>query len=93
MLHKLRRAMVDPERSLLADLVEVDKTDFPYRTKDDPVAGGQGRSSIGKLHVIGAIELSPNGDPRRIRLAPLADFRPPKSRALSPAPSRRAQLC
>jgi transposase-like protein len=74
MLQKLRRAMVDPDRSLLEDLVEVDESDIPYRTKADPVAGGQGRSQIGKLHIIGAIELSPDGLPRRIRLAPLADF-------------------
>jgi len=74
MLHKLRRAMVDPDRSLLADLVEVDESEIPYRTKDDPVAGGQGRSHIGKLLVIGAVELSEDGHPRRIRLGPLADF-------------------
>jgi len=74
MLQKLRRAMVDPDRSLLEDLVEVDESDIPYRTKSDPIAGGQGRSAVGKLHFIGAIELSPEGHPRRIRLAPLADF-------------------
>jgi hypothetical protein len=74
MLHKLRRAMVDPGRFLLADLVEVDESEIPYRTKDDPVAGGQGRSHVGKLLVIGAVELSPEGQPRRIRLEPLADF-------------------
>ena len=44
MLQKLRRAMVDPDRSLLEDLVEVDESDIPYRTKADPIAGGQGRS-------------------------------------------------
>ena len=74
MLQKLRRAMVDPDRSLLADLVEVDESEIPYREKNDPVAGGQGRSPIGKLHIIGAIELSLDGHPRRIRLAPLANF-------------------
>lgn len=74
MLQKLRRAMVDPDRSLLEYLVEVDESDIPYRTKADPVAGGQGRSQIGKLHIIGAIELSPDGLPRRIRLAPLRRF-------------------
>ena len=74
MLQKLRRAMVDPDRSLLEDLVEVDASDIPFRTKSDPIAGGQGRSPVGKLHIIGAIELSPDGLPRRIRLAPLADF-------------------
>lgn len=74
LLAKLRRAMVDPERSLLDDLVEVDESDIPFRTKDDPVAGGQGRSAIGKMHIIGGVELSPGGKPRRIRLAPLEDF-------------------
>ena len=76
-LQKLRRAMVDPDRSLLEDVVEVDESDIPYRTKADPVAGGQGRSAIGKLHIIGAIELSPEGQPRRIRLAPLENFSAP----------------
>jgi transposase-like protein len=74
MLLKLRRAMVDPDRTFLEDLVEVDESDIPYRTKDDPIAGGQGRSAIGKLHIIGAVELSPEGRPRRIRLAPLENF-------------------
>jgi hypothetical protein len=77
MLQKLRRAMVDPDRSLLEDLVEVDESDIPYRTKADPIAGGQGRSAVGKLHFIGAVELSPDGHPRRIRLAPLTDFKAP----------------
>jgi Zn ribbon nucleic-acid-binding protein len=77
MLQKLRRAMIDPDRSLLENLVEVDESDIPYRTKSDPIAGGQGRSAVGKLHFIGAIEISPDGHPRRIRLAPLQDFSAP----------------
>jgi hypothetical protein len=44
LLTKLRRAMVDPERSLLEDIVEVDETEIALRQKDDPPAGGQGRS-------------------------------------------------
>lgn len=74
LLHKLRRAMVAPGRSLLDDLVEADETEIPFRTKDDPLAGGQGRSPVGKMLVAGAVELSPQGEPRRIRLAPLEDF-------------------
>jgi len=74
MLQKLRRAMVDPHRSQLADLVEADETEIPYRTKDDPIGGGQGRSHVGKLLIIGAVELSEDGKPRRIRLEPLKDF-------------------
>lgn len=74
LLQKLRRAMVDPERHLLAGVVEIDETDIPLRRKDDPPAGGQGRSARGKLLVAGAVELSPEGQPRRIRLAPIAGF-------------------
>src|SRR5680860_999752 len=40
LLQKLRRAMVDPERSLLEDIVEVDETEIPLRRKADPPAGG-----------------------------------------------------
>jgi hypothetical protein len=74
LLHKLRRAMVAPDRSLLEDVVEADETEIPFRTKDDPPAGGQGRSPIGKMFVAGAVELSSEGKPRRIRLAPISDF-------------------
>jgi predicted RNA-binding Zn-ribbon protein involved in translation (DUF1610 family) len=74
LLHKLRRAMVDPDRSLLQGAVEVDETTMPLRRKADPPAGGQGRSPLGKMLVAGAVELSPEGQPRRIRLAPIADF-------------------
>lgn len=74
LLHKLRRAMIDPDRSPLEDLVEVDETTLPLRGKDEPPAGGQGRSAEGKMLVAGAVELSPDGRPRRIRLAPIGDF-------------------
>jgi predicted RNA-binding Zn-ribbon protein involved in translation (DUF1610 family)/transposase-like protein len=75
LLHKLRRAMVAPDRSMLAGDVEVDETTIPFRTLDDPVAGGQGRSPIGKLVVIGAVELLPNDKPGRIRLQVVPDYR------------------
>jgi predicted RNA-binding Zn-ribbon protein involved in translation (DUF1610 family) len=78
LLHKLRRAMVAPGRSLLEDLVEdlveADETEIPFRTRDDPPAGGQGRSCVGKMLIASAVELSPEEEPRRIRLAPLEDF-------------------
>lgn len=74
LLTKLRRAMVDPDRGLLAGVVEIDETEMPLRRKVDPPAGGQGRSPLGKMFVAGAVELSPEGKPRRIRLAPIADF-------------------
>src|ERR1700752_927655 len=68
LLHKLRRAMVDPDRLPLAELVEVDESETPYRPKDDPPAGGQGRSHVGKLLIIGAVELSAGHRPGPIRL-------------------------
>ena len=69
---KLRRAMVDPERNPLAGVVEVDETTIPFRTKEDPVAGGGGRSQAGKMPVIAAVEIVGDG-PGRLRLAPIAD--------------------
>src|SRR5512134_2620087 len=74
LLQKLRRAMVDPGRGLLEGVVEIDETEIPLRRRDDPPAGGRGRSPQGKMFVAGAVELSPDGQPRRIRLAPIADF-------------------
>jgi hypothetical protein len=70
---KLRRAMVDPERNPLAGMVEVDETTIPFRTKQDPVAGGGGRSQAGKMPVIAAVEIVGDG-PGRLRLAPIADY-------------------
>lgn len=37
LLHKLRRAMVDPERDPLEGMIEVDETSIIYRTKEDPM--------------------------------------------------------
>src|SRR5512147_2207500 len=41
---KLRRAMVAPDRPPLNGLVEIDETEIPQRSKDDPPEGGLGRS-------------------------------------------------
>lgn len=70
---KLRRAMVAPGRAPLAGLVEVDETEIPLRTKADPVCGGGGRSSQGKMFVAGAVEVE-NDAPGRVRLATIKDF-------------------
>ena len=74
LLHKLRRAMVDPGRSLLQTLVEIDETEMPYRSKNDPADRKKGgRSPVGKLFIVGAVELSEDRQPRRIRLAQIPD--------------------
>ena len=74
LLHKLRQAMVDSGRSLLQMLVEIDETELPFRSKHD-LAGGRkgGRCPVGKIFIVGAVELSEAGLPRRIRLAQIAD--------------------
>lgn len=75
LLHRLRKAMVAPDRDPLTGIVEIDETVIPYRTKNEPVAGGQGRSPIGKITVVGAVELREGYIPARIRLAPVRDYR------------------
>ena len=70
---KLRRAMVAPSRALLAGTAEIDETEIPLRGKDDPITGGGGRSSQGKMLVAGAVEVA-DGAPGRIRLATIEDF-------------------
>ena len=62
--HKLRASMVDPERNPLSGLVEIDEASLPFRTKDDPPTGGQGRSHDGKMLIVGAIELGGRKHPR-----------------------------
>lgn len=74
LLHKLRRAMVRPDREPLGgpdQVVEIDETSVPFRTKDEPPGGGQGRSPIGKLNIIGAVEWRDEGRSGRIRLEPI----------------------
>ena len=71
---KLRKAMVDPERDPLSGLIEVDETALAFRTKNDPVAGGAGRSHDGKLLVVGAVEVGDGNAPGRLRLAEIASY-------------------
>lgn len=73
LLAKLRRAMVDPERSPLCGLVEVDETTLPLPTKGDPITPKSGRSDEGKLLIAGAVELKGKG-PGRARLAVIRDY-------------------
>ena len=70
LLRKLRAAMVDPDRSPLAGLVEVDETSLPFRGGGEPARPG--RSHDGKLLVAGAVEIEGKG-PGRVRLAVIGD--------------------
>lgn len=74
LLHKLRRAMVDPERDLLQEIVEIDETEMPFRCQQDPVDPKSGATDTSKkIKVVGAVELSEDGYPRRIRLEQIFD--------------------
>ena len=75
MCAKLRRGVVAPGRSPLAGLVEVDETEISCRSKNDPITGGGGRSHLGKILVVGAVEVEDDGaGPDRIRLAEVPDY-------------------
>jgi len=74
LLHRLRKAMVDPNRDPLEGVVEIDESTIPFRTKNEPVGGGQGRSPIGKIAIAGAVELKDGKTPGRIRLMPIAGY-------------------
>ncbi len=49
LLQKLRRSMVNPDRNPLKDLVEIDETEMPFRSRHDPEGRPKGgRSPVGK---------------------------------------------
>jgi predicted RNA-binding Zn-ribbon protein involved in translation (DUF1610 family) len=68
---KLRRSMVELDRSLLSGMVEVDQTEIPCRSKNDAAAGGRGTQR--KMLVVCAVAVE---DLRRgrIRLSALPDY-------------------
>jgi hypothetical protein len=74
LLQKLRRSMVNPDRNPLKDLVEIDETEMPFRSRHDPEDQPKGgRSPVGKMFVVCAVELSDDGHPRRIRMKHIPD--------------------
>ena len=86
-LHKIRKAMVRPERPPLSARVEADETYIGA-----PRPGKPGRGAAGKVKVAGAVETG-RGQGRgrrlgRLRLAVVAMLRPAASAAFSAATSR-----
>jgi len=56
--------MVDPDRSLLRTLVGIGGTEMPFRPNHDPAGGRKGgRGPVGKIVIVGAVELSAQGEP------------------------------
>jgi predicted RNA-binding Zn-ribbon protein involved in translation (DUF1610 family) len=69
---KLRRSMSAPDPIPLSGLVEIDKTEIAWRSRNDPMTG-DGRGKQEKTVVVGAVEVQ---DLRlgRIRLSILPDY-------------------
>lgn len=72
-LHKLRRAMVDPDRTPLTGDIDVDETAIPYRRKGEHLKRGGGSSTANQMWVAGAVERIGKFQVGRIRLARIAD--------------------
>jgi len=61
---------------------------MPYRSKNDPADRKKGgRSPVGKIFIIGAVELSEEGQPRRIRLGAFSPGRRLDARYREGSPS------
>ena len=66
--------MVNPDRNPLKDLVEIDETEMPFRSRHDPKDRPKGgRSPVGKMFVVCAVEFSDDGQPRRISMKHIPD--------------------
>ena len=72
-LHKLRRVMVNPNRTPLSGTVDVDESAIPYRRKQDALERGGGSSTANQIWIAGAVETVGNHGVGRIRLARIAD--------------------
>ncbi len=61
--------MVDPDRSPLQGIAEVDGASMPCRDGGgERGVAGRGRGAAGRIPIAGAVELSEDGSPRRVRL-------------------------
>ena len=71
LLHKLRRAMVDPDREPLGgdeETVQVDETEMRFRRKADTLERLKGNPDADKIMIAGAVECLDDGFMGRIRL-------------------------
>jgi transposase-like protein len=81
LLNTLRRAMVNPDRKKLSNIVEVDEAYITFRSKHEPDVDSRGRSPVGKMTIAIAVEVvefvAKNGECRtrtvRIRIEPIPD--------------------
>ena len=71
LLHKLRRAMVDPDRKPLGGedrVVQVDETEMRFHRKDDTIERMKGEPDADKIMIGGAVECLEGGLMGRVRL-------------------------
>lgn len=73
LLHKLRKAMVDPDRTPLSGNIDVDESAIPYERKEDSGKRGGGSSTVNQMWIAGAVEYKDRHAVGRIRLARIAD--------------------
>lgn len=72
LLHKLRRAMVDPHREPLGgieEVVQVDETEMRFRRKADTLERLKGEPDADKIMIAGAVECLDEGLMGRVRLS------------------------
>ncbi|TWH36066.1 MULTISPECIES: IS1595 family transposase, partial [unclassified Aminobacter] len=72
LLHKLRRAMVDPYREPLGgvdEVVQVDETEMRFRRKADTLERLKGEPDADKIMIAGAVECLDDGLMGRVRLS------------------------
>lgn len=72
-LHKLRRAMVNPKRKPLSGTVDVDESAIPFRRKKDALKRGGGSSTANQIWIAAAVETRGKHGVGRIRIARIAD--------------------
>lgn len=73
LLHKLRRAMVNPDRTPLSGTVDVDESAFAYRRGEDYLKRGGGSSTHNQIWFACAVETHGEHGVGRIRLARIKD--------------------
>ncbi|MFK0335617.1 IS1595 family transposase [Rhizobium sp. NPDC090275] len=72
-LHKLRKAMVNPDRTPLSGDIDIDESAIPFRRKGDHLKRGGGSSTANQIWIAGAVERIGKYAVGRIRLARIAD--------------------
>jgi hypothetical protein len=74
LLQKLRRSMVNPERNPLKDLVEIDETEMPFRSRHDPQDRPKGGRSPDKFADDTPVKLQVRANTTKTKTARLCSY-------------------